>query len=132
MTNASELCLRLELRRRTIGMTKEMVAERSGLSPPTVNRILAGQEKRLVLAALGALANTLSVVVSIGASTEYREVGSKYARSKPKPRHDSLWACSRERWGWKRRGVEPQALDQMISQTKCELLAGSRQRLWGA
>jgi transcriptional regulator with XRE-family HTH domain len=113
-------------------MTKRALAARAGVSLPTVNRILSGKEKRLMIGNVEAIAKALGVVIRLGAATGVDEIENafelreKQATKKAK----RLVRMVQGTMGLEAQAVDNSVLDQMVRQTVCELLAGSSRRLW--
>lgn len=122
----------LERRRGELGISKTAVAARAKLSLPTVNRILAGKERRMTLQNVAALARVLGVVIRLGASLEIEEVDSafeaKMKQADKKARR--LVGMVQGTMALEAQALQPNELDQMVKQTASELLAGSTRRLW--
>lgn len=132
MTNTMELPIRLEQRRKSIQMTKKMLAERAGMSLPTVNRILSGREKRLTIGSVEAIARVLGVVVRFGATAGFEEVETSFAvrEKQATAKAKRLVRMVQATMGLEAQAVGDAVLDEMVKQTTCELLAGSKHRLW--
>jgi transcriptional regulator with XRE-family HTH domain len=132
MTDLLELPHCLENRRRAIGMTKTAVAQRAGVSLPTVNRILSGKEKRLTLENIEAIAKALGVVIRLGAETAFVEVdsGPEMRRKQAERKARQIVMLVQGTMALESQAVEPCQLQEMIQQTTHELLAGSRRDLW--
>jgi transcriptional regulator with XRE-family HTH domain len=132
MTNAMELPIRLEKRRKSVRMTKKILAQRAGMSLPTVNRILSGREKRLTINSIEAIAKALGVVVQVGASTDFIEVESSLSLRKKQAvaKAKRIVRMIQATMGLEAQAVGDDVLDQMTEETTYELLAGSPHRLW--
>jgi transcriptional regulator with XRE-family HTH domain len=117
----------LELRRQQLGMSKKIVAKRSGVSLPTVNRILSGKETRPTFPNVQAIAAALGVELQLGPIQNVHDFRKGQARAKA----TRLVRMIQGTMGLEAQAVDPQAIDQMIEQTVCELLAGSQRKLWG-
>jgi transcriptional regulator with XRE-family HTH domain len=132
MTDVIELPLRLEMRRKSIQMTKKRLAQRAGMSLPTVNRILSGREKRLTIGSIQSLARVLGVVIRFGASVGFDEVETAFAfrERQAAAKAKRLVGMIQATMGLEAQAVGDDVVDQMVKQTTCELLAGSPQRLW--
>ena len=126
------LTSQLDRRRRQLGMSKTAVARRSGVSLPTVNRILSGKENRPSLACLRAIAAVLGVEVRIGAESNVAEVVHpltlKELRAQEKAR--ALVAMVQATMALEGQAVDPEDVERMVRQTVHELMAGSSRRLW--
>src|SRR4051812_2332165 len=115
MDNLLELPSRLDQRRRGIGMSKKTVAKRSGVSLPTVNRILSGREKRLTLTNIEAIARVLGVVVQIGAKTGFEEIGTSrdVRKRQAAMKARQVVKMVQGTMGLESQAVEPALLEQM-------------------
>lgn len=122
----------LERRRRDLGLSKAAVAARANVSLPTVNRLLAGNERRLTLVTVEAVARVLGVVVHLGASAGFEEVESAFEIRKKQAAKKArrLVGMVQGSMGLEAQAVSPDKLDQMMQQTACELMAGSPRKLW--
>jgi transcriptional regulator with XRE-family HTH domain len=122
----------LETRRKSLRMSKKILAHRSGISLPTVNRILCGREKRLTVDSVQALAKALGVVIRLGASVACEEVENafEFREKQAKAKAKRLVRMVQATMALESQAVENTVLEQMEKQTACELLAGSTRRLW--
>jgi transcriptional regulator with XRE-family HTH domain len=122
----------LEQRRRDLGLSKAVVAARARLSLPTVNRILAGKERRLTLDSVEAIARVLGVVVRLGAAVGFEEAESVFELRKKQATSKArrLVGLLQGTMGLEAQAVGPDELDEMVQQTACELMAGSSRKLW--
>jgi len=132
MTSLLELPQLLERRRHELGMSKATLAERAGLSLATVNRILSGREKRFTLQNIETIARALEVVVQVGASLAFDEVGDSFdvRKRQADKKAERLVGMVQGTMGLESQAVGQSELDQMVKQTSCELLAGSPRKLW--
>lgn len=116
---------RLNERRKELGMSYAALAQRSGVSQPTVKRMLQGQS------ASASYANVVAVADALGVSLELRdrdvdEVREEQARKKAQRVAKMVQGTS---------ALEGQAVDggtynRLVDRSYHELLAGSRRRLW--
>lgn len=122
----------LESRRHLLGMSKAGIAKRTGVSLPTVNRILGGKEPSPTLGNLQAIAAALGVIVRIGAIVDVQELQDVHefrkARALSKAKH--LVGLVQGTMALESQAVDSKTLEQMVEQTVCELLAGPSSRLW--
>lgn len=115
----------LNRRRVSLGMSYSMVAARSGVSEPTVKRILGGQ------VAEASFANVVAIAQALGASfglaeTDPEELCRQQARRKAEQVARLVQGTS---------ALEGQAVDQaayqrLVERSFHQLMAGSRRRLW--
>ena len=68
-TTPTPLAARLQRRRKALGMTVAQLAQRSGVSVATVNRVLAGSEG-------ASIAHVTAVAVALGLSLQFRSARS--------------------------------------------------------
>lgn len=116
---------RLKLRREALGMSHATVAARSGVSEPTVKRILGGQLAEASFANVVAIAEALGMTVGLG-ETDAEELCRQQARRKAERIARLVQGTS---------ALESQAVDQtaygrLVERSFHELMAGSRRRLW--
>lgn len=123
----SKLRDRLARRREELGMTHVALAARSGVSEPTVKRILSGNISSASLANVLAIAAAMEVSITTGA-TDADEARARQARAKAEQIARLVQGTS---------GLEGQAVDQaqfskLVERSFHELMAGSPRRLWSA
>jgi transcriptional regulator with XRE-family HTH domain len=127
----------LEVRRRELKMSRAALAQRSGVSAPTVYRILAGgldnAHFRYVLAIARALGMTIhfdptdeSEPLRFQAKPDAYTLIEKEATRKAERLVGMVQATS----GLEGQAVDPETARGMVRQTAAELIAGSRRRLW--
>jgi transcriptional regulator with XRE-family HTH domain len=123
---------KLDLRRRKLGMSRPVLARRSGVSIARVHAILRGTERNPRLSTIHALARALGVAVSVGAEGGIREVASaeevRRERALEKAKH--ITAGVQGTMGLESQAVGQQTLDSLTEQIVHKLLAGSNRRLW--
>jgi transcriptional regulator with XRE-family HTH domain len=122
---------KLDKRRAKLGMSKTAVAARAHVSLPTVNRILAGKETRPTVPNLQAIAKALGVVIRLGETIEIEEPQSaeEFRRQQAHRKATELVRMVQGTMALEAQGVDETLLNQMVEQTKYELLS-SRRRLW--
>ncbi len=108
-------------------MTHVALAARSGVSEPTVKRILSGNISSASLANVLAIAAAMEVSITTGA-TDADEARARQARAKAEQIARLVQGTS---------GLEGQAVDQaqfskLVERSFHELMAGSPRRLWSA
>jgi transcriptional regulator with XRE-family HTH domain len=123
---SSEVSAPLEQRRKGLGMSRPTLAKRSGVSLPTINRILSGRWEQATYANLLAVANALGMDFELRSKTDALEFAEQQAKTKAEVIARMVRGTS---------ALEAQAINidtykQIISQTIHELMAGSRRRLW--
>ena len=108
-------------------MSNAALAKRSGVSLPTVVRVLSGRNANASLQNVAVIAEALGLRLSLESDVDVAEVREEQARRKAQRLVGIVQGTS---------GLEAQALDdrvlgEMTRQTVHELLAGSPQKLWG-
>jgi transcriptional regulator with XRE-family HTH domain len=128
MASAAGLIRFLERRRRELGMSRHALARRSGVSLPTVQRILAGDRPRVSLASALALARALDVRLVLDPQSDPLEMREREARQKA----ERLVGLVQGSAALEGQGLDEKTRKRMIEQTVHELLAGSKRRIWAA
>ncbi len=106
-------------------MTRGVLAERSGVSLPTVNRVLSGEHPEASFANVAAIAECLGLRVTLAAEASSQELREAQARKKAKRLVGLVQGTS----ALEGQGLEGSELEGMIGQTAAELLVSNR-RLW--
>jgi len=114
-----------EKRRRELGMSRAMLARRSRVSLPTVNRIMSSQRGMSAFAHVAAIAQALGMELTPVAKDGSEDLRRRQASSKARRLVRLVQGTS---------GLEGQAVDQcdlesMIARTTEELLRSNR-KLW--
>lgn len=117
----------LTRRRRALGMSFASLADRSGVSEPTVKRILGGHLGEASFANVAAVAQALGVFFDLEES-DVDELCRRQARKKAEQVARLVQGTS---------ALESQAVDsetyrRLVEKSYHELLAGSKRRLWSA
>ena len=126
MTNRQPLFEKLEYRRRELGLSQSALSERSGVSLPTVQRILSGHSPAASFDNTLAIAQVLGMQIDVVPALNAREVLEQQARKKAERLVRMVQGTS----ALEGQGVSARHIGQMIKKTVQELLAGSRRRLW--
>lgn len=124
--NQKKLFEKLEARRRELGLSQSALAERSGVSLPTVQRILSGHSPAASFENTMAIAQVLEMQLDATPVIPAQEVLEKQALKKAERLVRMVQGTS----ALEAQGLSPKHLTQMIKKTVNELLAGSRRRLW--
>ncbi len=107
-------------------MSRPLLAQRSGISLPTVNRVLGGGWERASYSNLRALAHALGMTFELRSTIDAEEFAEQQARSKAEVIAHMVQGTS----ALESQAVDPDTYRQMVRQTVHELMAGSRRRLW--
>lgn len=126
MTNRQPLFEKLESRRRELGISQSALAERSGVSLPTVQRILTGHSPAASFENTVAITQTLGMQLDVVPIVPAQEVLEQQARKKAERLVGMVQGTS----ALEAQAVSSRHIGQMIKKTIQELLAGSRRRLW--
>ncbi len=128
MASLSDMVRFLNRRRRELGVTYAALAQRSGLSVPTVRRILAGGGESASLSSVLAIARVLGVGLTFSAESDADQFLERQAREKAERLVGMVHAsCALEG-----QGMDEDTREQMVRRTVHELLAGSKRKLWAA
>ncbi len=121
-------CLnRLDARRRDVGMSIAVLAKRSGVSKPTLQRLLSGKQKSASFEHVVAISSALGMAVDLAPRRSVGEFRKENALEKAKQVVRMVQATS---------ALEGQAiasvekLNDLIDRAADSLLGGSRRRLW--
>jgi transcriptional regulator with XRE-family HTH domain len=121
-----EIASRLERRRKRLGMSRPILAKRSGVSLPTINRILNGDENHVVLANLKAVAQALGMNFEVTNQGSEQEFAEQQAKAKAEVIARMIQGTS----ALESQAVDSDTYDQILNQTIHDLMAGSRRKLW--
>ena len=126
MTNRTPLFEKLEGRRRELGISQAALADRSGVSLPTVHRILSGHGSAASLDNIMAITQVLGMDLEAVPVCDAQEILERQARKKA----EKLVRMVQSTSALEAQAVSARQIGQMIKKTIQELLAGSRRRLW--
>ena len=117
---------KLESRRRELGLSQSVLAERSGVSLPTVQRILSGHNPA------ASFENTVMIAEILGMQLDAVPVipANEVLRQQAQKKAQRLVGMVQGTSALEAQGVSARHIGQMIKRTTQELLAGSRRRLW--
>lgn len=116
----------LEARRRELGLSQAALAKLSGVSLPTVHRILAGHGSGASFENVLLIAQTLGMNLEAVSNISTEQLLAHQARKKAERLVGMVQGTS----ALEGQGVSRQQIGRMITKTAQELLAGSRRRLW--
>jgi transcriptional regulator with XRE-family HTH domain len=122
----SGIAIQIERRRKALGISRQLLAQRSGVSLPTVNRILSSSVENSTFANLKSVAYALGMDFEIKYLSDEQDFAEQQAQTKAETIARMVQGTS---------GLESQAMDndtrkQVVRQTVHKLMAGSRHRLW--
>jgi transcriptional regulator with XRE-family HTH domain len=126
MPNHQQLFEKLEKRRRALGLSQSALAERSGVSLPTVQRVLSGHSSAASFENTAAIAQALGMELDVFPVTPAQEILKQQARKKA----ERLVGLVQGTSALEAQAVSARHLGTMLKKTIRELLAGSRRRLW--
>jgi transcriptional regulator with XRE-family HTH domain len=109
-------------------MSQNALAERSGVSLPTVQRILAGNQPGASFSSVLALANALEMRLDLEPRSDAKEMLDREAWQKA----ERLVGMVQGSAALEGQGLDDAFRERMIRRTVHELLAGSRRKIWAA
>ncbi len=126
MQENTQMLKNLDKRRRELGLSYELLSKRCGVSRPTVQRILSGQNAAASFANIVAIAESLGLALRFDSTVDPAAFKREQAERKAKKLVSLVQGTS----GLEGQAVDSKAVNSMIKQTTHELLAGSKRRLW--
>jgi transcriptional regulator with XRE-family HTH domain len=126
MPHYPNLYEKLENRRRELGLSQSALAARSGVSLPTVQRILSGHCPTASFENTLAIARALGMQLDAVPICEPQEILEEQARKKAKQLIGMVQGTS----ALEGQGISGKQIAEMVQRTADELLWGSRRRLW--
>ena len=118
----------LEKRRRQLGMSRQALAKRAGLSLPTVTRLLTGKDCNPRVQTVDAVAVALGVPIAFGAGAYIDAETLREQRAEQKARR--LVGLVQGTMALESQAVGPEPFARMVRRTTHGLLAGSNRALW--
>ena len=116
----------LQRRRQELGLSYELLARRSGVSRPTVQRILSSRYPTASFASVVAIGDALGLELRFAPAVSSDQLKQEQAHKKAK----KLAALVQGTCGLEGQAVDRASFDAMVEQTTQELLSGSKRRLW--
>ena len=107
-------------------MSRAVLARRSGVSLPTVNRIVGGGVEHATYASLKAVADALGMDFELKNTIDELDLAEQQAQAKAEVIARMVQGTS----ALESQAVDPETYRQIIRQTVHELMAGPRRRLW--
>ena len=126
MPAMTQLLQTLDRRRRDLGMSYATLALRSGVSMPTVVRILSGRHAAPALNNVGLIAEALELKLSLAPQMSSAKLRLKQAKQKAATLVGMLQGSS----GLEGQALGQQSLQRLRRRTERELLNGSKRNLW--
>jgi transcriptional regulator with XRE-family HTH domain len=120
-----QLFQEFEKRRRELGMSRSMLARRSRVSLPTLNRIMSSQDGRAAFAHVAAIARALGMDLTPVVKVGSEDLRRKQATSKARRLVRLVQGTS----GLEGQAVDQQDLESMVARTTEQLLRSNR-KLW--
>lgn len=121
---ARALLKTLQRRRRRLGMPYAVLARRSGVSEPTLKRMLQGADGKM--ASVAQVAAALGMELNLTAKTSVMQMQEAQARRKA----EQLVAMVQGTSALEAQAVQSSTLEDLTRRTEHELMAGSKRRLW--
>ena len=112
-------------RRKALGMSFAALAGRTGVSEPTVKRILGGH--------LGAasFANVAAIAHALGATLGLQEIDTdELCRQQARRKAERIARLVQGTSALESQAVDGQSYNRLVEKSYHELLAGSKRRLW--
>jgi transcriptional regulator with XRE-family HTH domain len=128
MSTRTHSLIKLEARRKELGMTVEFVARRSGVSRSTVERILSGSYGAASFDTVQAIAEVVGAVVVVQDAADPDDMLQRQAELKAAEIVRLVQGTS----ALEGQGVDEATYRSLLRQTVHRLLAGSRRALWAS
>jgi transcriptional regulator with XRE-family HTH domain len=126
MQEVVSLLKALDQRRRDLGLSYDLLSQRSGVSRPTVQRILSGRQEAASFSNVLAIAESLGLALRFDSQVTPRNLKREQAERKAK----KLVALVQGTSGLEGQAVDRKTVESMVEQTTHDLLAGSMRKLW--
>ncbi len=118
---------RLSARREALGISYAALAKRSGVSEPTLKRILGGRTDDASFSSIAAIAQALGMPLT-SVETSVDDLRAQQARTKAERVARMVQGTS----ALEGQAVGGDAYQRLVQQSFHELMAGSNRRLWSA
>ena len=126
MLDDAPLLKNLDDRRRELGLSYELLSKRSGVSRPTVQRILSGHHAAASFASIVAIAESMGLAIRFDSTVDARD----FKRDQAQRKATRLVALVQGTSGLEGQAVDKNAVEAIVEQTTHELLAGPKRKLW--
>jgi transcriptional regulator with XRE-family HTH domain len=129
----------LEARRRELKMSRATLARRSGVSMPTIFRLLTAEDglENAHLRCVLAIAKALEMVIRFDPDDPVEPLRFRPKRTadvvmekEAKHKAERLVGMVQATSGLEGQAVSPATVKRMVRRTTCELVAGSPRRIW--
>lgn len=124
----SGFAAQMERRRKALVISRPILARRSGVSLPTIARILGGGRdwQRASYANLKAIADSLGMDFELKTTVDEHDFAEQQARTKAEAIARMVQGTS----ALESQAVDAETYKQIVKQSIHELMAGPRRRLW--
>ena len=116
----------LDRRRRELGLSYEVLAQRCGVSRPTLQRILSGRHRTARFANIVAIASALGFDLKLDSRIDPRDLKRTQAERKAKKLVGIVQGTS----ALEGQALDASTLEALVEETTHKLLAGPNRRLW--
>ena len=116
----------LERRRLELGISRPLLAQRSGVSLATVTRILTGGLENSSTANTAAVARELGMELRFEPIADSDDLMHREAEAKAR----EIVALVQGSSGLEEQAVDPDTIERMVRQTVHELMAGAKGKIW--
>ena len=107
-------------------MSRAILAQRSGVSLPTVNRILGGRAEHATFGTVAAVAEALGLSFTLNVAVGEQDFLEQQAQTKAEAIARMVQGTS----ALESQAVASDTVRQIVRQTVHDLMAGSRRKLW--
>jgi transcriptional regulator with XRE-family HTH domain len=122
----SAIALQMQRRRKALRMSCQSLALRSGVSLPTIHRILRGGGERTTYANLTAVARALGMSFELKSTCDEQTLAERQAQAKAEIIARMVQGTSAR----ESQAADSDTYQHLVRQTWHELMAGPRRRLW--
>jgi transcriptional regulator with XRE-family HTH domain len=116
----------MQRRRKALRMSCQLLALRSGVSLPTVQRILRDGEEHATYTTLAAMARALGMDFELRDACDEQTFAERQAETKARAIVGMVQGTS----ALESQAVDSETCQQMVKQAVHELMAGPRRKLW--
>jgi len=122
---AQNLSTRLNQRRQDVGVTFALLAQRTGLSLRTVQRVLSGEEND------PGFGTVVSIAEALGVSLRFEaDDADEFRRKRAEQKADQVLALVQGTSALEAQALSDESKRRLKERTVHELLAGPRRKLW--